>query len=130
MENPIKAERSEAEESLMSLAWGPALWLGHFFASYLTVALYCEKFVDPGGSITTARVLCLAYTVVALIGTATLAIRGYRRHRFLHTPHPHAFDTTQHRYRFLGFAQLLLSALSFFAVIYVALPLGFFATCR
>ncbi len=59
MGSPIKAERSEAEESLMSLVWGPALWLGHFFASYLTVAIFCEKFVGPGGTLATARVLCL-----------------------------------------------------------------------
>jgi hypothetical protein len=43
---------------------------------------------------------------------------------------PHDADTIQDRRRFLAYATLLLSGLSFVATLFVALPAVFFASCR
>lgn len=120
----------EQKESLLRLALSPAIWLVHFLACYLTVALWCEKVVSPGGELGAARFLCVGYTAVALIAIGVCAKSAHRRHRFLGGRIPHDFDSPVDRHRFLGFAEFLLALLSFVAVSYVALPFGVFSTCR
>jgi hypothetical protein len=120
----------EHKESLWWLTLGPAIWIGHFLACYITVALWCEKVAAPNGSLGSARWLAVAYTVVALLGIGASAWHAYRRHKQGVGSIPHDFDTPDERHRFLGFAGLLLDALSALAVLYVFLPFGYLATCR
>jgi hypothetical protein len=120
----------EKQESLWWLIVSPGIWALHFLASYVTVAIWCEKAVSRQGPLDGARTAVIVYTVVALGGVAATAWRAFRRHRFGQSSVPHDFDTPGDRHRFLGFASLLLSGLSAVAIAYVALPLLYLGSCR
>ncbi len=118
----------EHKESLWWLTLGPAIWMAHFLACYITVALWCEKLTTQHGPLGTARWLAGGYTAIALLGIGASFWHAYRRHR--RGTIPQDFDTPDARHRFLGFAGLLLNALSALAVVFVFLPFGYLATCR
>jgi hypothetical protein len=126
----MEAETAEGDESLWWLAAPPLIWLAHLVASYATAAVYCAMSGIRSTPLTTVRVAIVVYSVVALAGIAAIGIRGLRRHRFDSATTAHDFDTPQARYRFLGFATLLLSSMSAVAVVFVALPAAFLETCR
>lgn len=118
------------EESLWWLAVPPAVWAVHFLACYVTAALWCEKMVSVGGDLGAARWIGATYTVVALAAIAMFGVRYWRRHRFEGGVAPHDEDDTRDRYRFLGLAGVLLSALCAIAVTFAALPFVFIASCH
>ena len=70
------------------------------------------------------------YTVAALAGIGLNGWGGWRRHRRGSSTTTHDFDTPADRHRFLGFATLLLAALSFVATVFVALVALFFENCQ
>lgn len=120
----------EKNESLWILTVSPTLWAAHFLLSYLTAAVWCAKVAGRDGSLGTVRVAIAVYTVLALLGIGITGWIGYRRHSFGEGETPHDYDTPEDRHRFLGFATLLLSALSAVATLYVALAAVFLGTCR
>jgi hypothetical protein len=120
----------EANESLWRLTVSPAIWAAHFLLSYLTAAIWCAKFVGPDSQAGVVRVAIAIYTVVALVGIGLNGWGGWRRHRFASGGTSHDFDTPEDRHRFLGFATLLLAALSAVSTIFVALVAIFFEDCR
>ena len=120
----------EKNESLWILTVSPTLWAAHFLLSYLTAAVWCAKVVGRDGSLATVRMAIAVYTVLALLGIGINGWMGYRRHSFGDSSTPHDFDSPADRHRFLGFATLLLSALSAVATLYVALVAVFIETCR
>ena len=119
----------EHRESLWVLTVSPVIWTVHFLLSYATAAVWCAKMAGPDGSLWQARMAIAVYTVLALIGIGINGWIGYRRHNFGGAT-PHDFDSPEDRHGFLGFATLLLSALSAAATIYVALAAVFIGTCR
>jgi hypothetical protein len=120
----------EHKESLWLLIVSPAIWAGHFLASYVTAAVWCAKFAPHDGSLGPVRWAVAAYTVTALIGIALNGWGGLRRHRFGSESLPHDFDTPGDRHRFLGFATVLLAALSAVATVFVAIVALYFEDCR
>ena len=124
------SDRPEHEERLWWLGISPGLWVLHLLTSYATVAVWCAKVVGRDAGLGSARLLVVGYTVVALIGIVFTGRHALRRHRYGTGTAPHDFDTAEDRHRFLGFATLLLSIVSFVGVIFVALPLVFIETCR
>lgn len=120
----------EKNESLWILTVSPTLWAAHFLLSYLTAAVWCAKIVGRDGSLGTVRVAIAVYTALALLGIGITGWIGYRRHSYGDASTPHDYDTPEDRHRFLGFATLLLSALSAVATLYVALAALFIGTCR
>ncbi|HXG68820.1 MAG TPA: hypothetical protein VNO70_27225 [Blastocatellia bacterium] len=120
---------AEKNQSLWLLIASPTIWAAHFLLSYGTAAVWCAKVVGPGGSLTTVRVAIAVYTVLALVGIGMIGWDGYRRHSYGGETVPHDADTPEDRHRFLGFATLLLSALSAVAVIYAALAAVFIGRC-
>jgi hypothetical protein len=120
----------ERKESLWLLTISPAIWSAHFLLSYVTAAVWCAKMAGPGGPLGGARTAIAVYTAVALIGIGITGWFGFRRHSFGDAETPHDFDSPEDRHRFLGFATLLLSALSAVATIYVALAAVFIGNCR
>ena len=124
------SQTSEKHQSLWLLTASPTIWAAHFLLSYATSAIWCAKIVGPGGSLTTVRVAIAVYTTLALIGIGIVGRIGYRKHNFGHAELPHDADTPEDRHRFLGFATLLLSALSAVAVLFAALVAVFFGTCH
>jgi hypothetical protein len=123
------SQTSEKHQSLWLLTASPTIWGVHFLLSYATAAIWCEKVVGLGGSLFTVRAAIAAYTAVALTGIGIVGRIGYRKHRLGHAQLPHDADTPEDRHRFLGFATLLLSALSAVAVVFAALVVAFFARC-
>ena len=121
---------AESEESLFALAVPPLVWAAHFLLAYCTVAIYCAKVAGPDGSLGSARIAVGVYTVLALGGVAAAGLRGYRRHRAREGSPAHDDDSPISRYRFLGFATLLLSQLSALAIVYVALALVLVRSCH
>jgi hypothetical protein len=108
----------------------PAIWAAHFMLCYLTAAIWCAKFAARDGSLGPVRWAILGYTVVALIGIGSNGRSGLRRHRFGTESLRHDFDTPGDRHRFLGFATVLLSALSAVATVFAAFVVIFFEDCR
>ncbi len=122
-------ELPEANESLWVLIAGPVIWAGHFLLSYATASIWCAKVVGPGGSLATARMAILVYTAVALVAVGIVCWVGHRRHSFGAANLPHDDDTPEDRHRFLGFATLLLAALSAAAIVYETLVVVFIDRC-
>jgi hypothetical protein len=116
-------------KSLWWLTVSPTIWAAHFVLSYATASIWCGKVVGLGGSLWEVRVAIAIYSVLALAGIAVTGWIGYRRHSYGDAALPHDADTPEDRYRFLGFATLLLSALSGVATVYAALVLFFFRSC-
>lgn len=119
----------EKNESLWILTIAPGIWSAHFLLSYATGAVWCAKLAGPDGGLWEARMAIAVYTVLALIGIGITGWIGYRRHNFGGAT-PHDFDSPADRHGFLGFATLLLSALSAAATVYVALAAVFIETCQ
>ena len=123
-------QTDEKRESLWILTIAPAIWAAHFLLSYITAAIWCAKVAGRDGSLDPARIAVAVYTAVALLGILAIAAIGWRRHTYGAATVPHDFDTPEDRHRFLGFATLLLAALSFVATAYVALAALFLESCR
>lgn len=122
-------ETRERNQSLWLLTASPVIWAGHFLLCYVTAAIWCEKVAGEDGLLGTAQTAIVVYTVAALVGIGIVGWSGYRRHRYGTATSPHDADTPGDRHRFLGFATLLLSALSAVAVVYAALTVVFLDTC-
>lgn len=122
-------ELREEEQSLWVLTVSPGIWAIHFLASYLTATIWCAKLAGPNGSLLNVRIAIAIYTVLALVGIGITGWGGYRKHTYGSATVPHDFDTPQDRRRFLGFATLLLSALSAVATLYVASVAMFVESC-
>lgn len=116
-------------ESLWTLFTAPVVWAGHFLICYVSVAVYCARAGQFGFGFATVRITLALVTAAALLLIGMSAWLAGRQWGFgLHEP-PHDDPTRRDRTRFQGFATLLLSGLSFVAVVYVALPLLFVAEC-
>jgi hypothetical protein len=116
--------------SLWLLTIAPTIWAAHLLFCYLTAAIWCAKFVPFSGALGGIRHVIVWATVVALIGIIVVGWIGLRRHRHGTEATTHDLDTEEDRYRFLGFATLLLSVLSAVGVSYAALAAQYFETCR
>lgn len=125
-----REDTRETNQTLWLLAASPTIWAMHFLACYLTAAIWCAKVAAPGESIGFVRALVAAYTIVALVLIGIVGFAGYRRHRHGFATVPHDFDTPEDRHRFLGFAAVLLSGLSFVATLFVVLAAVFLGDCR
>ena len=130
MSTPRQHETHESRQSLWRLIAAPTIWAAHFLLSYVTAAIWCEKFAGRDGPLGGARVAIIIYTVVALVGIGLSGWDGWRRHRLGPEEVPHHDDTPEDRHRFLGFATLLLASLSAVAVLFAAAVVVVFKDCR
>jgi hypothetical protein len=119
----------EKSRYLARMALAPAIWLVHFLASYVTAAFWCRPAGTRDRPIGSLDELILLYTVAAVVGITAAAWSGYQRHAFAAGSPPHDSDTPTDRHRFLGFASLLLAALSLVATLYTVIAVGFFDVC-
>ena len=129
--NSTITPKPESRESIWLLIISPTIWSVHFLATYLTAAIWCAKLGDTGASFRNVRIAIGVYTLLALLGITCVAWLGYRRHaaRPVSLDVPHHADTEHDRHGFLGFATLLLSALSAVATVFVALVAVFVESC-
>ena len=118
----------EQRESLWLLIVGPVIWSLHFLLCYVTAAIWCAK-AGRDASLGGARLAIAIYTALALGGIALSLWQAWRKMSFGSGRAPHDEDSAADRHRFLGFATLLLSGLSFVATFYVALSAVFIGSC-
>lgn len=118
-------------ESLWAMIIAPTIWAVHFLACYILAAIFCAKAAAPSADLAPVRWWIAGLTVVALAAIAACAIQAFRRGHFMERKAaPHDADSIHDRRRFLAYATLMLSGLSFVATVFVALPAVFFASCR
>lgn len=116
--------------NLWTLLAPPAIWAIHFLLCYVAAAIACAKGGGPWVDLTTLRWVILGITIPAL-GLILVAGQQARRHWGFGTDDPpHDQATDEDRQHFLGYATLLLCALSFVSVIFVAMPALTIADCR
>jgi hypothetical protein len=116
-------------ESLWTLFTAPVVWAVHFLISYVGAAVYCAKPELFGFGFGTMRIAIAAATTVALVMILLSAWLAWRQWGFGTDDPPHDDPTRHDRALFQGFATLLLSGLSFIAVVFVALPALFLSEC-
>jgi hypothetical protein len=117
------------QADLWLLITSPSVWALHFLACYVLAAVHCAK----GGQATVlgSTVPWIAgLTIVALIVVAVTGANAFRHWGFGANSPPHDAPTAQDRRRFIGYATLLVSALSFVSIVFTALPVLFVADCR
>jgi hypothetical protein len=117
-------------ESLWTLFTGPTIWAAHFLACYIAVAIYCEKAGAAPISFEQMRLLLVLITLLALAGIVLSAWLAWRQWGFGSGDPPHDAPTREDRLLFQGFATLLLSGLSFVAVMFGAIPLVLIEACQ
>lgn len=114
-------------ESLWTLFTAPVIWAGHFLVAYVAAAVACARGADLG----LVRAGIGGATILALGGIVVAGLLAWRQWGFGNSGDPpHDEGTRRDRLLFQGFATLLLSGLSFVAVVYQALPVLFLADCR
>lgn len=115
-------------ESLWILFTAPVVWAIHFLVCYTGAAIYCAKGGEFGLGFSVVQIGIAAVTLAALAMLVFSAWLAWRQWGFgTHDP-PHD-DPTAHDRALFQIATLLLSGLSFIAVLYVALPLLFIDGC-
>jgi hypothetical protein len=100
---------------------GPlVIWAVHFMLSYVTAALWCGRLGGRPESLAVPQAVLAAYSGAALLAIGAIGRMAYRAHGFGAADLPHDADSPSDRYRFIGFAALLVSALSAIAVLFTA----------
>jgi Kef-type K+ transport system membrane component KefB len=116
-------------ESLWTLFTAPVVWAMHFLACYVGAAVFCEKPHLFGNDFSNLRAAIGAVTVLSLGVIVLSAVLAWRQWGFGTGDPPHDDPTRRDRLLFQGYATLLLSGLSFIAVIFTALPALFVTEC-
>lgn len=116
-------------ESLWTLFTAPAVWALHFLACYVAAAIFCEKPGFLGADFLTLRAAIAGLTLLSLAVIVVAAVLAWRQWGFGSVDPPHDDPTRRDRLLFQGYATLLLSGLSFIAVIFTALPALFITDC-
>lgn len=112
--------------TLWTLIVPPSVWAVHFLFSYLWAAVSCAKI----GRWARFPAVFAIGTVVALVAILLAGLIAWQQSRTPGDPPPHNEGTDIDRLRFLAFSTLLLSALSFVAVLFTALPVLMLGDCR
>ncbi|WP_427025152.1 hypothetical protein ACP4J4_04265 [Aureimonas ureilytica] len=122
--------RRGTRDSLITMIATPTVWALHFLLSYVWVASACAPNEDVFKSITPARIGVAVATVLALAFCFFAGLRAWREWRAEGGEPPHDQPTKADRERQMEIASVLLSGLSFLAIIFTALPVLLVADCR
>ena len=134
MSDPVTSEvrrETGSGTDLWRLIISPSIWAIHFLASYVTVAVFCEK-AGRAAALGPAEIAVIAYTVAALagIGLSTWGLWRVRGRSLTDDDFEYEHNTPEERHRFLSHVALMLSVLSAVAVLYVAIPMIYLSSCR
>jgi Kef-type K+ transport system membrane component KefB len=116
-------------ETLWTLFTAPVVWALHFLLCYAGAALFCEKPYLLGDHFDNLRIAIGVVTVLALAMIVLAATLAWRQWGFGSGDPPHDDPTRRDRLLFQGYATLLLSGLSFIAVLFTAMPALFITGC-
>jgi hypothetical protein len=124
----IPTDVAEPRQSLWVLTMGPAIWAGHFLASYIAAAVWCGNAGahTPFGAV---NVVFGAVTALALAAVAWVAWGGWTRYNHGEAVPSHHKDTPEDRHRFLGLATLLLAVLSAVSIVFTTLAVAMLRGC-
>lgn len=123
-------ELREENQSLWLLVAAPVIWGAHLLASYSTAAVWCARYAAPDRSLAPARTAIAVFTAVALAAIAACARAAWRRYSWRGPGDAEEADTAAGRYRFMGTAALLLSALSAIATLFAAAAAYIMRSCE
>lgn len=112
--------------TLWTLIVPPTTWAAHFLFSYLWAAVSCAKL---GAWVRFPTAFAIG-TVVALLVIAAAGLIAWQQARTPGAPAPHDSGTESDRLRFIAYSTLLLSGLSFIAVLFTAAPVIVLSGCR
>ena len=134
MSNPVTREvrrETGTGTDLWRVIVSPIIWAVHFLASYVTVAVYCEK-AGRDAALGPAEIAVIGYTVVALaaIGWSTWGLWQVRGRSLTDDDFEYEHNVPEERHRFLDHVALMLCVLSAVAVLYVAIPMLYLTSCR
>lgn len=115
--------------SLWALGLSPLVWSFHFLISYVLAAVWCAKFAGRHGDLQAARFGVLIGTFLSILIVGREIYVGYKKHSYGDSEPPHNEGTPEDRERFLGLARLLISGLSFLAIVYTGYVFWFFRSC-
>jgi len=115
--------------TLWALVASPTLWALHFLFCYVYASVRCAKEgrLEPLDDV---RLAIAIATAVSLLLVAVCGCIAWRETLIEGDPPPHQESTDEDRLRFLAVATMLLSALSFVANMFTALPAFVFGDCR
>lgn len=113
---------------LWHLIASPTVWAAHFLFSYISASVGCARL--GSGAMPSIRDGIMAATVVALLLVLFFGALAWVQSRSGDDLPPYDDNTTEHRVRFLATAKLMLSGLSFIAIVFQALPVLVFTDCR
>ena len=116
----------EKSQSLWLLALPPTIWAVHFLGSYALAVMWCRG-GGPGSSWLGISIAAPAVVALALIALA--GWHGWKKHKIPGGDTPHDGDTAEDRSRFLGWATVLLAALSAIATVYISVAALIFGGC-
>ncbi len=115
--------------TLWALIASPTIWALHFLFCYVYASILCAKAgrLEPLDDV---RLAIAVATTVSLLLVVACGYFAWRETRIEGDPPPHDESTDEDRLRFLAVATMLLSALSFVAIAFTALPAFVFGDCR
>ena len=116
----------ELRVTLWTLIVPPSVWAAHFLFCYLWVAVSCAK---TGGFARFPTAFVLG-TIAALAIIAASGAIAWAQAKTPGDPPPHDEGTDIDRTRFLAKSTLLLAALSFVGVMFIAAPALMLTDCR
>lgn len=121
----------QTRDNLWTLITPPTVWALHFLISYVLAAYACAPNARIFETIGGMRIAIAIVTLLALVLIAVVFRRALHEWR---TEGGSGFyndeDSEAGRERFLEFSTVLLAALSFVSVLFVALPVLINADCR
>jgi hypothetical protein len=128
--NEVERETGHGTD-LWHVIFAPVVWALHFLFCYVYAAVYCEK-AGRGASLEHPTTVVIGATIVALvlIGISTSRIWRVRARSLTDDDFEFEHNTPEERHRFLSHVALMLCILSAIAVIYIAIPMLYLATCR
>lgn len=124
----VFAMRKEAD--LWLLVTAPIVWAVHFLLCYVLAAIHCEKAETGFADLGSVRLWIGVLTAIALLLVGAIGMQAWRHWGFGKNSPPHDAATPEDRQRFLGYAALLISSLSFVSIVFTALPVLFILDCR
>lgn len=122
--------RRGTRDSLVTMIAAPTVWALHFLLSYVWVASACAPNEDIFKSIAPARIGVAVATALGLLFCFLAGFRAWREWREAGGKPPHDQPTEHDRERQMELASVLLSGLSFLAIVFTALPVLLVADCR
>lgn len=122
----FRARVLDLKVTLWTLIVPPTVWAVHFLFCYLWVAISCAKL----GAFPRFPTVFVIGTVAALAIIVASGVIAWLQARTPGDPAPHDEGTDIDRLRFLAKSTLLLSGLSFIAVLFTAAPALLLTDCR